>query len=398
MNQHNTSFAKNESQDKQVRTIMQILPALEGGGVERGTIEMAAAIKAKGWNAIVVSNGGKMVYELDKIGATHLTLPVHSKKPWVMYRNIKRIRQVIERYGVDLVHARSRAPAWSAYAAARAEKVPYVTTFHAAYTRGGFFKNAYNGIMARGQKVIAISDFIAGHIAENYMTPEDKIVTIPRGVDCHKFNPGAVSAERIIKMATDWALPDGVPIIMLPGRLTRLKGHVELIQALSRLEDKNFLALFVGAGQGREAYRTEITNLVKSKGLEGKVQIKDYCSDMPAALMLADIVVSATNVPEGFGRISVEAQAMGRPVIATAHGGSLETVLNGETGWLVPVGDIDAMASAVKTALGMSGEEREKVAARARQHVTDNFTVEKMCNATLEVYEDVLKNREGAAV
>ncbi|MBE7635484.1 glycosyltransferase [Sneathiella sp. P13V-1] len=377
---------------------MQILPALEGGGVERGTIEMAAAIKAKGWNAIVVSNGGKMVYELDKIGATHLTLPVHSKKPWVMYRNIKRIRQVIERYGVDLVHARSRAPAWSAYAAARAEKVPYVTTFHAAYTRGGFFKNAYNGIMARGQKVIAISDFIAGHIAENYMTPEDKIVTIPRGVDCHKFNPGAVSAERIIKMATDWALPDGVPIIMLPGRLTRLKGHVELIQALSRLEDKNFLALFVGAGQGREAYRTEITNLVKSKGLEGKVQIKDYCSDMPAALMLADIVVSATNVPEGFGRISVEAQAMGRPVIATAHGGSLETVLNGETGWLVPVGDIDAMASAVKTALGMSGEEREKVAARARQHVTDNFTVEKMCNATLEVYEDVLKNREGAAV
>jgi len=393
--EHNTSFVQNESGDRSPKTILQILPALDGGGVERGTIEIAAAIKAQGWNAIVVSNGGKMVYELDRIGATHLTLPVHSKKPWTMYRNIKRLRQIIKEYGVDLVHARSRAPAWSAYAAAKSAGVPYVTTFHAAYTRGSFLKNWYNGIMARGQRVIAISDFIKNHVTENYQVDLQKVVTIPRGVDCQKFNPGAVSAERIIKMATDWALPDGVPVVMLPGRLTRLKGHVELIEALSQTPDKNFLALFVGAGQGREAYREEITNLVKAKGLEGKVQIKDYCSDMAAALMLADVVVSASNVPEGFGRVSVEAQAMGRPVIATAHGGSLETVVNGETGWLVPVGDIKAMSEALTAALHMSGDAREQVAANARNYVTSHFTVAKMCEATLAVYGEVLAEKAG---
>ncbi|MBO6825545.1 MAG: glycosyltransferase family 4 protein [Sneathiella sp.] len=395
MTQHNTSFVQNESGERSPKTILQILPALDGGGVERGTIEMAAAIKAVGWNPIVVSNGGKMVYELDRIGATHLTLPVHAKKPWTMYRNTKRLSHIIREYGVDLVHARSRAPAWSAYGAAKATGVPYVTTFHAAYTRGGFLKNWYNGIMARGERVIAISDFIKNHITDHYQVDPSKVVTIPRGVDCQKFNPGAVSAERIIKMATDWALPDGVPVVMLPGRLTRLKGHVELIKALAQMPDKNFVALFVGAGQGREAYREEITNLVRANGLEGKVQIKDYCSDMAAALMLADVVVSASNVPEGFGRISVEAQAMGRPVIATAHGGSLETVLNGETGWLVPVGDIAAMSEALNAALHMGGEARERVAVNARNHVTNNFTVAKMCDSTLAVYAEVLAEKAG---
>ncbi len=245
--------------------------------------------------------------------------------------------------------------------------------------------------MARGEKVIAISDFIANHIKENYQVNEADIVTIARGVDCRRFNPGAVSAERIIKMATDWALPDGVPVIMMPGRLTRLKGHASLIEALARIPDKNFLALFVGAGSGREAYRSELNKLVLEKGLQGKIQIKDYCSDMSAALMLADVVVSATTVPEGFGRVSVEAQAMGRPVVATAHGGSLETVVNGETGWLVPVGDLDAMAAAIKTALELTPEQREVFAEKTRQFVMTNFTVEKMCDATLDVYRSVVE-------
>lgn len=367
---------------------------MEGGGVERGTVEMATAIEAAGWKSVVVSAGGKMVYELEKVGAKHITLPVHSKNPAVIWKNIKRIRQVIAQENVDLVHARSRAPAWSAMVAARKSNVPFVTTFHAAYTRGGFAKNWYNSVMSRGTKVIAISNFIAGHIAENYQISPEKIVIIPRGVDCRRFNPAAVSAERIIKMASDWVLPDGVPVIMMPGRLTRLKGHTDLIEALAQIPGGNFLALFVGAGSGREAYRAELNKLVIEKGLQGKVQIKDYCSDMSAALMLADVVVSATTVPEGFGRVAVEAQAMGRPVVATAHGGSLETVKHGETGWLVPVGDVAAMASAIRTALELPAAEREIIADNTRQFVMKNFTVEKMCSSTLDVYRSVLGARE----
>lgn len=395
MTDHNIAPQAKESRPL---TILQVLPNLEGGGVERGVIEMATAIQAAGWNSIVVSAGGKMVYELDRISVRHITMPVHSKNPLVIRQNLQRLVKLIRTEKVDVVHARSRAPAWSAYGAARKTGAHFVTTFHAAYTRGGMLKNWYNSVMARGEKVIAISDFIANHIKENYQVNEADIVTIARGVDCRRFNPGAVSAERIIKMATDWALPDGVPVIMMPGRLTRLKGHTSLIEALARIPDKNFLALFVGAGSGREAYRSELNKLVLDKGLQGKIQIKDYCSDMSAALMLADVVVSATTVPEGFGRVSVEAQAMGRPVVATAHGGSLETVVNGETGWLVPVGDLDAMAQAIKAALELTAEQREVFAEKTRQFVMTNFTVEKMCDATLDVYRSVVdgKTKEAA--
>ncbi len=388
MTDHTIANQRNEGR---VRTILQVLPNMNGGGVERGTVEMAKAIVTAGWKSVVVSAGGKMAYELDRVGAKHISLPVHSKNPATMWKNIKRLQNVIADEKVDLVHARSRAPAWSALGAARRSSVPFVTTFHAAYTRGGYFKNKYNSVMACGDRVIAISDFIANHIREHYPIDAHKITTIARGVDCRRFNPAAVSAERIIKMATDWALPDGVPVIMMPGRLTRLKGHVELIEALAQIPDKNFLALFVGAGSGREAYRAELNKLVLDNGLQGKVQIKDYCNDMSAALMLADVVVSATNVPEGFGRVAVEAQAMGRPVIATAHGGSLETVKEGETGWLVPVGNTNAMATAIDTALKLSPTEREAFAERTRQFVMQNFTVEKMCNSTLDVYRSLLE-------
>ena len=384
--QHSTSLPEGE---RRLPTVLQILPSLNGGGVERGTVEMAGALKEKGGTPIVVSAGGIMAYELKRIGVRHITLPVDSKNPWVMWKNVKRLMRVIEEFDVDIVHARSRAPAWSARMAAQRTNRHFMTTFHAAYTRGGYFKNGYNAIMTKGEKVIAISDFIAGHIAENYDISASRVVTIPRGVNCRKFDPLMISAERIIKMAGDWHLPDGVPVIMLPGRLTRLKGHTTFIEALAKLEDQNFLALMVGSTEGREAYCVELNQLVKSKGLEGKVQIKGHCDDMAVALMLCDVVVSVSSVPEGFGRVAVEAQAMGRPVIATAHGGSMETIIDGETGWLVPVGDADAIAAALTAAIGMTTDQREAVAAQARHHVTKNFSIEKMCSATLDVYADL---------
>lgn len=358
---------------------------------------MAAALKEYGWLPIVASAGGIMEYELKRIGVRHITLPVASKNPMVMYKNIRRLIEVIEEFDVDIVHARSRAPAWSALAAARKTNCHFVTTFHAAYTRGGYFKNLYNGVMAKGEKVIAISDFIAGHIQEHYDTAPGQIVTIPRGVDCRKFNPAAISAERIIKMASDWHLPDGVPVIMLPGRLTRLKGHTAFINALAKLENDHFLALMVGSTEGREAYCEELNALIKSKELEGKVQIKGHCDDMAVALMLSDVVVSATTIPEGFGRVAVEAQAMGRPVVATAHGGSMETVLDGETGWLVPVDDEDAIAAALTAAINMTSDQREAVAALARQHVVEKFAIEKMCQSTIAVYSNLLGRSDSQA-
>ncbi|MEX0583793.1 MAG: glycosyltransferase family 4 protein [Sneathiella sp.] len=374
-------------------TVLQILPSLNGGGVERGTIEMASALKEKGWTPIVASSGGLMTHELKRIGVRHLTLPVASKNPWVMRRNVARLAAIIREYEVDIVHARSRAPAWSAYYAARRTGAHFITTFHAAYNRGGFFKNAYNAIMTRGERVIAISDFIADHIHRYYNIAPEKIVTIPRGVDCRKFNPAAIHAERIIDMARSWGLPDGVPVIMLPGRLTRLKGHQTFIEALARMKDREFLALLVGSTEGRDAYCNELNALVKTHGLEGKVQIKGHCDDMAVALMLSDVVVSATTVPEGFGRIAVEAQAMGRPVIATAHGGSMETIIDGETGWLVPVGDVEAMSAALVAAVDLTWEEREAVAGQAREHVKRHFDIERMCGSTIALYEEILGNQ-----
>lgn len=385
--EHSTPSPANERHHP---TVLQILPSLNGGGVERGTVEMASALKEKGWVPIVVSAGGVMEQELKRMGVRHITLPVASKNPWVMYRNISKIADVIREFNVDIVHVRSRAPAWSAYFAAKRTKTHFVTTFHAAYTRGGVFKNYYNAIMARGENVIAISDFLAAHISENYRVEKERLVTIPRGVDCRKFNPAVINADRILKMARNWGLPDGVPVIMLPGRLTRLKGHETFVEALARLKDQNFLAILVGSTEGREAYVSELYTLIRKRGLEGKVQIKGHCDDMAVALMLSDVVVSATTVPEGFGRVAVEAQAMGRPVIATAHGGSMETVIDGETGWLVPVGDVDAMASALAAAIGMTTKEREAVAVEARRHVTDKYDIETMCSSTISVYETLM--------
>lgn len=385
--EHSTPSSLNESRHP---TVLQILPSLNGGGVERGTIEMASAMKEAGWTPIVASSGGIMTHELKRIGVRHITLPLASKNPFVMRRNISRLAAIVREFDVDILHARSRAPAWSAYFTAKRTGAHFVTTFHAAYTRGGFLKNAYNAIMTKGEKVIAISDFIAHHILRNYDIAPEKVVTIPRGVDCRKFNPAAIHAERIIDMARSWGLPDGVPVIMLPGRLTRLKGHRTFIEALARIKDREFLALLVGSTEGREAYCEELNALVKSHDLEGRVQIKGHCDDMAVALMLSDVVVSATTVPEGFGRVAVEAQAMGRPVIATAHGGSMETIIDRETGWLVPVGDVDVMAAALAEAIDLSSEDREAVAIKAREHVMTHFAIEHMCNATIAFYEDVL--------
>jgi glycosyltransferase involved in cell wall biosynthesis len=372
------------------RAILQVLPSLVTGGVERGTIDIAVALAEHGWKAIVASEGGPMVREIERAGGLHVTMPLASKNPFVIRRNIARLVEVIEKNNVALVHARSRAPAWSAYYAAKRTGRPFVTTFHGTYNIGNKVKRWYNSVMTRGTRVIAISDFIGRHLVEEYGTDPGRIRVIPRGIDTFSFDPAKVSQERMIALARDWRLPDGMSIVMLPGRLTRWKGQTLLVEAIAKLGRKDVCCLLVGSDQGRSNYRQELENLVRARGLEGQVRAVDHCRDMPAAFMLADVVVSASTDPEAFGRVVAEAQAMGRPVVAPDHGGAREIVVPGETGFLFKPGDVDALAAAIGNVLALDGGQREALTAKAMSHIRAHFTRAQMCDATLAVYAELL--------
>lgn len=374
--------------------VLQVVPSLVTGGVERGTVDVAAALVDAGWKSLVVSSGGPMVREVLRSGAEHIELPVHSKNPMVMRSNVERLASIIRDYGIDIVHARSRAPAWSARRAARGAGVRFMTTIHARYNLGLPLKRLYNSVMADGDRVITNSAFIARYALETYKADPERIRVIHRGIDIDRFDPAKVSAERVIKLSTDWRLPDGVPVVMLPGRLTRWKGQTVLIEAIARLGRDDVRCLIVGSDQGRTGYRRELEALIEKRQLGGVVHLVGDCGDMPAALMLADAVVSASTDPEAFGRVIVEAQAMGRPIVAADHGASRELVLPEETGWLVPPNDPDALADALRSALALDATARESWARRAITRTQELFTKQKMCAETLDVYRELLEETQ----
>lgn len=380
----------NQQNDPRPPTVMQVLPELMTGGVERGTVDVAGAIIEGGGRSIVVSAGGTMTHELNRVGAEHFELPVASKNPFVIRQNIQRLADLAREQNVDIIHARSRAPAWSAYYAARRTKTHFVTTFHGTYGHSNWFKRRYNAVMTKGERVIAISDFIAGHIRKIYGVPSSNIRVIPRGIDIDKFDANKVSQERRIKLASEWRLPDDRPIIILPGRLTRWKGQTVFIQAIKNLNRKDIQCLMVGSDQGREDYRLELERQIESYGMQNIIHVVDHCDDMPAAYMLTDVVVSASTDPEAFGRVVVEGQALGRPVIGTNHGGSKETIVEGETGWLAEPNDPDSLAEALTKVLGLSEEQRVKVAERAIGHIRMHYSKEIMCAKTLDVYNELI--------
>ena len=369
--------------------VLQIVPSLVSGGAERGTIDLAGALASAGWLSYVASSGGPLERELVRAGASHLRLPLASKNPLVMRRNIAALVELIRRLGINIVHARSRAPAWSAWSAARATGGHFVTTFHNAYDARPALKRRYNAVMARGERVIAISHFVADYAADVYGVGPDRLRTIPRGVDLDAFDPTRVGAHRIISLAREWRLPDGAPVVMLPGRLTRCKGGLDFIAAIAATGRRDICCLLVGPVQ-RSGFRRELEMAIERQGVAGMFRIAEDCRDMPAAYMLADVVVSASSDPEGFGRIIVEAQAMGRPVVATDHGGARETIVPGVTGWLVPSRNPVALAGGINEALSLSFGERERFARRTIAHVASHFSREVMCARTIEVYEELL--------
>jgi glycosyltransferase involved in cell wall biosynthesis len=369
--------------------VLQVLPCLVSGGVERGTVELAGALVEAGWTSYVASGGGRLEREIARAGGKHLTLPLASKNPLVMRRNAVELTRLIRRLGIDVVHARSRAPAWSACAAARATGRCFVTTFHNVYGARTALKRRYNSVMARGDRVIAISDFVADHAAHVYGVGHDRLRTIPRGVDLQVFDANRVGAQRIVNLARQWRLPDGMPVVMLPGRLTRWKGGLDFIAAIATLGRRDICCVLVGSEQ-RHGFRRELEAAIRDNGLAGVFRIVDECRDMPAAYMLTDVVVSASRDPEGFGRIIVEAQAMGRPVVATDHGGARETIVPGATGWLAPPRDPAAIAAAIGEALALAAHERRQLAERSIAHIAARYTSEAMCARTIRVYEELL--------
>lgn len=371
-------------------TILQIVPSLKSGGVERGTVEIASALHKSGFSALVVSGGGPMAVQLYQAGARHFTLPLESKNPFVIWQNSKHLANLIQKHNVDIVHARSRAPAWSAYLAAKKTGRPFVTTFHGVYNFKSRLKQYYNAIMTKGDRVIAVSEFTASHIRQNYAIDAEKLVVIPRGADMGYFDPENISSQRIVQVAKMLALPENRPVILLPGRLTRWKGHSFLLEALRALKKGSFYCLFIGDDKGHAEYRNELMERIREYGLQEDVIIKGNISDMPAAYKLADIVVSASLEPEAFGRVSIEAQAMGKSLIATNIGGSCETVIHEKTGWLVEPGNVEALTAALKDAMSCSEDKKQAMAVCSREHIKNNFSLDLMCTKTLELYRELL--------
>ncbi len=370
--------------------VLQVLPALDTGGVERGTVEMVQAIVRTGGTAWVASAGGRMVAQIERAGGRHIILPLMTKDPVNILVNAARLRRLIAAERIALVHARSRAPAWSALLAARSTATPFLTTWHGVYGEGAPGKRLYNSVMARGDRVIAISRYVGQRVAAGYGVPPARLRVIPRGVDTGLFDPARVAGDRIHRLAQAWRLPTGARIVMLPARLTRWKGATALLEAIATLGRPDVVCLLVGADQGRTRYPRALEAQAARLGLGARLRLAGHCDDMPAALMLADVVVSASLKPEPFGRAVIEAQAMGRPVVAFDHGGAAETVVHGHTGLLVPPGDVPALATAIATALDLPEAERTLLAWQARQAVLDGFTTRAMQDATLAVYRELL--------
>jgi glycosyltransferase involved in cell wall biosynthesis len=382
------------------RTVLQILPSLESGGAERTTLEMVEALVGAGARALVAAEGGRLVGDLQALGGEFHRFPSATKNPLAMAANVRRLAALIERQGVDLVHARSRAPAWVAMGAARRQGVPFVTTYHGIYSAQSAIKARYNSVMAKGDCVIANSDYTARHIVERYPEAESRIVTIHRGVDLRLFSRESVTSDRVRKLREQWGAPPDQRIVLMPARLARRKGHRVLIRAAKLLlEAGRRDLLFVLAGEEeRDAYPREIDRFAEDAGVSAIVRRVGHCVDMPAALTAAACVVAPATEPEAFGRVAVEAQAMGAAMIASDLGATSETILappdvepGGRTGWLVAPDDPQDLAQAIGEALDLGAAGRDGLALRARKRVSELFSVERMCAATLCVYETLLE-------
>jgi len=382
-------------------TIMQIVPKLDTGGAELSAIEISEAVVRAGGRAIIATQGGRLEASAQKQGAEIYRFPAASKNPVCIVANSAALARVSKEENVQLFHARSRAPAWSALWAARIARLPFVTTYHGAYNENSPLKRFYNSVMARGDIVIANSKFTADLIQKRYQTPSDKLRVIYRGVDT-AFEAAKISDKRVADLKASWGVTAGQRIILQAARLTGWKGQRIVIEAaaqlanMGKLEDVVFI--LAGDSQGREAYRHDLENLIVQLDVQRHVKLVGHVSDIAAAFAAAHLSVVASTEPEAFGRAGAEAQALGCLVIATRLGAPQETVLalpevarDERTGWLVEAGNAEALAAAFTEALTLSQEERSNMGKRAIRHVHTHYALEQMKRKTLEIYDQLLR-------
>ncbi|MGY6628886.1 MAG: glycosyltransferase family 4 protein [Oceanicaulis sp.] len=371
--------------------ILQLIPELDAGGAERTTVEIAEAVTRAGGRCLVASRGGRLEDALAQAGGELIRLDMKSKNPATLWRNAGRLARVIRDEGVDIVHARSRAPAWSGQLAARRTGAHFVTTYHGTYSARSGLKRAYNAVMASGERVIANSHFIADHVRAEHNVGENRLRVIPRGVDLAVFDPEAVSPARITQMRARWGAQPQEAVILLPGRLTRWKGQAFMIEALAGRAGAGRPVRLVCAGdaQGRGAYQDALAAQAGAAGIT--LALPGHESDMAAAYLAADVVVCPSLQPEAFGRTAAEAQAMGAPVIAADHGGAREVVDHGETGWRAAPGDPDSWRAVLDAALSLTQPARAALAGRARARVSQLFSKQALQESTLQVYRELLE-------
>lgn len=380
-------------------TILQIVPELDTGGAELSAVEIGEAIARVGGRALIATEGGRLEEQAVAQGAEIIRFAAATKNPARIVANAYRLARIVRDENVAILHARSRAPAWSALMAARLTGKPFVTTYHGAYGERGRVKRLYNSVMARADRVIANSHYTADLIRQRYGTPDDRVRVIHRGVD-RSFDREMVSGERISAMRSRWGVSDDQRVILQAARLTGWKGQSVLISAAAELRDQDGLqdsvVVIAGDAQGRDHYRDRLQAEISRFGLERCVRLVGHESDMAVAFAAAHISVVASTEPEAFGRAATESQALGCPVIATRIGAPPETVLaapdfapDAMTGWLVPPGDSGALAAALREALQMGPDQREALGQRAAAHVRENFSLEQMKRKTLQVYDEL---------
>jgi glycosyltransferase involved in cell wall biosynthesis len=379
-------------------TILQAVPRLETGGSEQSTVEIVQALARAGAKALVATEGGRLATAVTQAGGEIISLPMASKNPFTILANARRLAEIVEARNVTLLHARSRAPAWSAFFAARRTKRPFVTTYHGSYSSRVPLKTLYSSVMARGDRVIANSRYTSDLIAARHHVPQDRMRVIYRGIDVAQFIPQAIAPARLDALRTAWGVREGQPIVLQAARLTSWKGQAHTIEAARRMQAADQLgdAVFILAGgaPGHEGYRDTLDAQIRQCGLSDRVRLVGHCDDISAAFSLASVAVVASTRAETFGRTSIESQAAGCPVIVTDIGAAPENVVAAPaedfTGWVVPPADAAALAAAVTGALTLSPEARAAIGARARAHVAQRFSLQEMQSATLAVYDELL--------
>ena len=371
--------------------VMQVLPHLNSGGLVSGAVEVARELNNNNFKSVVVSSGGYKENELLRYNSLLEILPVHSKNIFSILQNKKKIIELAIKHNISLIHARSRAPAWSAYWAAKELNLPFVTTFHGTYGTNSLFKKKYNSIMLKGDAIIAISKFIKKHIEDEYNLKRN-VHIIARGVNVDIFSPKKVTSARLVNAAKKIKMESDDKIVLLPGRLTNWKGHKLAIQAISKLKIENFKLVIIGDVQGRDNYKNELIKLASSLKVGNRVIFIDHTRDLPAYLMLSDLVLSCSTKPEAFGRTVLEAQAMGRPVIAFNHGGSIELIKDNQNGTLCKVADINDLVRNIEKNLNLSPYKRKVLANKSTANVRKKYLTSFMSEKTLKLYKKLIKS------